>query len=133
MLYIVASYTGFRRNALGSVTVRSFDFASEPPTLTVPGRLLEATADGRLAESVEDRPEGDRDLRMEAILRATETALEANVETSDVSRAARRFAADAGALADTLRRSGALGRGVRRRSDVDRCRGVRPAGDGRDD
>jgi integrase len=35
MLYIIASYTGFRRNEIGSVTVRSFDFDSDPPTLTV--------------------------------------------------------------------------------------------------
>ena len=35
ILYILASYTGFRRNELGSVTARSFDFASDPPLLTV--------------------------------------------------------------------------------------------------
>lgn len=35
LLYIIACYTGFRRNEIGSVTPRSFDFASEPPTLTV--------------------------------------------------------------------------------------------------
>jgi integrase len=35
MLYIVACYTGYRRNEIGSVTRRSFDFASSPPTLTV--------------------------------------------------------------------------------------------------
>ena len=35
LLYIIACYTGFRRNEIGSVTPRSFDFASELPTLTV--------------------------------------------------------------------------------------------------
>jgi len=35
MLYIIASYTGFRRNEIGSVTARSFDFELDPPTLTV--------------------------------------------------------------------------------------------------
>ena len=35
MLYLVAAFTGFRRNEIGSVTSRSFDFESEPPTLTV--------------------------------------------------------------------------------------------------
>jgi integrase len=35
LLYIVACYTGFRRNEIGSVTARSFDFDSAPPTLTV--------------------------------------------------------------------------------------------------
>jgi len=35
MLYLIAAFTGFRRNEIGSVTSRSFDFESEPPTLTV--------------------------------------------------------------------------------------------------
>jgi integrase len=35
ILYIIAAYTGFRRGEIGSVTVRSFDFESEIPTLTV--------------------------------------------------------------------------------------------------
>jgi integrase len=35
LLYIIACYTGFRRNEIGSVTSRSFDFALDPPTLTV--------------------------------------------------------------------------------------------------
>ena len=35
ILYIIGTYTGYRRNEIGSVTVRSFDFVSEPPTLTV--------------------------------------------------------------------------------------------------
>ena len=35
ILYIVGAYTGYRRNEIGSVKLRSFDFASEPPTLTV--------------------------------------------------------------------------------------------------
>lgn len=35
LLYIIACYTGFRRNEISSVTSRSFDFTSEPPTLTV--------------------------------------------------------------------------------------------------
>ena len=33
--YILACYTGFRRNEIGSVTVHSFNFNSDPPTLTV--------------------------------------------------------------------------------------------------
>ena len=35
ILYIVRAYTGFRRNEIASVTTRSFDFDSDPPTLTV--------------------------------------------------------------------------------------------------
>ncbi len=35
ILYIIGAYTGYRRNEIGSVTARSFDFASDPPTLTV--------------------------------------------------------------------------------------------------
>jgi integrase len=35
LLYIIACYTGFRRNEISSVTPRSFDFHSNPPTLTV--------------------------------------------------------------------------------------------------
>ncbi len=35
ILYVVGAYTGFRRNEIGSVTRRSFNFTSEPPTLTV--------------------------------------------------------------------------------------------------
>ncbi len=35
VLYIVACYTGYRRNEIGSVSKGSFDFSSEPPTLTV--------------------------------------------------------------------------------------------------
>ena len=35
VLYIVGVYTGYRRNEIGSVTIRSFDFESDPPTLTV--------------------------------------------------------------------------------------------------
>jgi len=35
VLYIVATYTGYRRNEIGSITRRSFDFESAPPTLTV--------------------------------------------------------------------------------------------------
>jgi integrase/recombinase XerC len=35
MLYIVASYTGYRRNEIGSVTKRSFDFTAPTPTLSV--------------------------------------------------------------------------------------------------
>ncbi len=35
ILYIVACYTGFRRNEIGAVMRRSFDFKSDPPTLTV--------------------------------------------------------------------------------------------------
>ena len=35
ILYILAAYTGYRRNEIGSVTMRSFDFESDPPTLTV--------------------------------------------------------------------------------------------------
>jgi site-specific recombinase XerD len=35
ILYIVGAYTGYRRNEIGSVTLRSFDFKSNPPTLTV--------------------------------------------------------------------------------------------------
>lgn len=33
--YIVGAYTGYRRNEIGSVTEQSFDFNSDPPTLTV--------------------------------------------------------------------------------------------------
>ncbi len=35
VLYILAVYTGFRRNEIGSITRQSFDFESDPPTLTV--------------------------------------------------------------------------------------------------
>jgi integrase len=35
LLYIVACYTGFRRNESSSVTAQSLDFTSDPPTLTV--------------------------------------------------------------------------------------------------
>ncbi|MDZ4848411.1 MAG: site-specific integrase [Pirellulaceae bacterium] len=35
ILYILACYTGFRRNELGSITERSFNFESKPPQLTV--------------------------------------------------------------------------------------------------
>jgi integrase len=35
ILYIVGAYTGYRRNEIGSVTRQSFNFAAEPPTLTV--------------------------------------------------------------------------------------------------
>jgi integrase len=35
VLYIVGAYTGYRRGEIGSVTIRSFDFDSDPPTLTV--------------------------------------------------------------------------------------------------
>jgi integrase len=35
VLYVVGAYTGYRRNEIGSVTRRSFDFDSETPTLTV--------------------------------------------------------------------------------------------------
>ena len=35
VLYILGAYTGYRRNEIGSVTMRSFDFESDPPTLTV--------------------------------------------------------------------------------------------------
>ena len=35
VLYIVACYTGYRRNEIGSVRPGSFDFDSDPPTLTV--------------------------------------------------------------------------------------------------
>ncbi|MFO0821042.1 MAG: tyrosine-type recombinase/integrase [Pirellulales bacterium] len=35
IVYILACYTGFRRNEIGSVTPQSFNFESDPPTLTV--------------------------------------------------------------------------------------------------
>jgi integrase len=35
MLYIIGVYTGYRRNEIGSVTEQSFNFTSDPPTLTV--------------------------------------------------------------------------------------------------
>jgi integrase len=35
ILYIVAAYTGYRRNEIGSVRPTSFDFISDPPTMTV--------------------------------------------------------------------------------------------------
>jgi integrase len=35
VLYIVGAYTGYRRGEIGSVTMRSFDFDSDPPTLSV--------------------------------------------------------------------------------------------------
>jgi integrase len=35
IVYILACYTGFRRNEIGSVKLHSFNFVSEPPTLTV--------------------------------------------------------------------------------------------------
>lgn len=35
VLHIVGAYTGYRRNEIGSVTMQSFDFQSDPPTLTV--------------------------------------------------------------------------------------------------
>jgi integrase/recombinase XerD len=35
ILYILAAYTGYRRNEIGSITMQSFDFESVPPTLTV--------------------------------------------------------------------------------------------------
>jgi integrase len=35
ILYLIAAYTGYRRNEIGSVTPQSFDFESEPPTMTV--------------------------------------------------------------------------------------------------
>jgi len=35
VLYIVGAYTGYRRNEIASVTRDSFDFESDPPTLTV--------------------------------------------------------------------------------------------------
>jgi hypothetical protein len=35
VLYIVGAYTGYHQNEIGSVTTRSFDLGSEPPTLTV--------------------------------------------------------------------------------------------------
>jgi integrase len=34
-LYIIGAYTGFRKGEINSVTPSSFDFDSEPPTLTV--------------------------------------------------------------------------------------------------
>jgi site-specific recombinase XerD len=35
MIYLLAAYTGFRRNEIGSICLNSFDFKSDPPTLTV--------------------------------------------------------------------------------------------------
>jgi integrase/recombinase XerD len=35
VLYLLGAYTGYRRNEIGSVTRHSFDFESDPPTLTV--------------------------------------------------------------------------------------------------
>jgi integrase len=35
IVYILACYTGFRRNEIGSVKAHSFNFESDPPTLTV--------------------------------------------------------------------------------------------------
>jgi hypothetical protein len=35
IVYILACYTGFRRNEIGSVKVHSFNFELDPPTLTV--------------------------------------------------------------------------------------------------
>jgi integrase/recombinase XerD len=35
ILYIIGAYTGYRRNEIGSVTKQSFNFDSDPPTLTV--------------------------------------------------------------------------------------------------
>jgi integrase/recombinase XerD len=35
VIYVVGAYTGYRRNEIGSVTRRSFDFDAETPTLTV--------------------------------------------------------------------------------------------------
>ncbi len=35
MLYLVASYTGYRRNEIGSVTKQSFDFIADPPVLRI--------------------------------------------------------------------------------------------------
>ncbi len=35
ILYLLACYTGFRRNELGSITEQSFNFDSKPPQLTV--------------------------------------------------------------------------------------------------
>jgi integrase len=34
-LYIIATYTGYRRGEIGSITPGSFDFSADPPTLTV--------------------------------------------------------------------------------------------------
>ena len=46
MMYILASWTGFRKGEIGSLTLRSFDLDADPPTLTV-GRLLQQAAAGR--------------------------------------------------------------------------------------
>ena len=35
VLYVLAAYTGYRRNELGSLTTRSFNFAATPPQVTV--------------------------------------------------------------------------------------------------
>jgi integrase len=35
MLYILAAWTGYRRNELASLTLRSFNFDSDPPTVSV--------------------------------------------------------------------------------------------------
>jgi integrase len=46
MLYLLAAYTGYRRNEIGSLTVQSFDFESKPPTLTVAADRCGAMAEG---------------------------------------------------------------------------------------
>ena len=35
MLYLLAAWTGFRKNELASLTLRSFDFAADPAVVTV--------------------------------------------------------------------------------------------------
>ena len=51
LLYIIACYTGFRRNEIASVTPRSFNFAVEPPTLTVQAAYSEAAPSRRHSAS----------------------------------------------------------------------------------
>jgi integrase len=110
VLYIVAAYTGFRRNEIGSITLASFDFISIPPTLTVNAayskhRKTDVLPLGReIAERIRTWIASRTDLRDDQPLFDVSDKRTAEMIKADLTAARRKWIDEAGADADERRR-----------------------------
>ena len=110
LLYLIACYTGFRRNEIGSVTPRSFDFESEPPTLTVEAKnskrrrldVIPLRAD--FAELVKQWMESKRRLNPDLPLLQVSRKRTAEMLRRDLARARDEWIKEAKKPAETERR-----------------------------
>jgi site-specific recombinase XerD len=93
ILYIIAGYTGYRRNEIGSVAARSFDFATDPPTMTVAAGYSKRRREDVLplrvdfAERIEAFIAGKRKLKADKPLLAVQGKRTAEMIAKDLAAA----------------------------------------------